>query len=217
MLEIALTNRLFVLGGGLVVTPQGSYEPSLRMMSRRDTAVAYYLANKVLFEEEGAYIAISGGRQYGLEGVPQGISEAGWLQDAFGSAGIPEHLHRSRVEHDATDTAENLLHALERGFFKPSDFTPEAPLGIVAGKKFGRRVQLYTHYLGFPTGSVAILETGEKEKPEEEYLYSQTQKTLRGMRILDTVSNIAELRRRHATLVALLHNDANRHHLEPLS
>ena len=214
--EIAPTNRLFLPGGGLVLSPDGSYGPSPRTIIRKDATVAYYKANEPLFRKNDAYIAVSGGRPYGLE-VPEGVSEAGWLVGALGLAGIPERLHEGRVEYNAADTADNWFNALERKFFKPSDFTPEAPLGVVAGERFGKRIQLYTHCLGFVAGSVVIIETGESEKPIEDYLYAQTQEALSGMPIRDTASNIAELRRRHIGLVAVLHSEANRHLLTPAS
>jgi hypothetical protein len=211
MSETPSISRLLVPGGNLERNLDGSFSPSENTKGRAKTTIEYYRSNTETFGP-GAFIVISGGHQYALQGdKPQeGVSEAAWYKARFVDADIPLELYEPYTDPDPPDSASNLRSAISKKIFAATWFTPENPLTVVTGYDHWLRMGVFAHYLGFTAGSFVQLETGEQAGPAEGYLLERTEAAFHGMKIGD----LDEFETRRLALVEEIHDPANRHNLQ---
>ena len=214
-----ISNRMFVLGGSLIVNEHEKAVPSKRTVLREKTAIEYHDENREFFdplEHPEAFIALSGARDYHLRNHPKlkNFTEVDYYSQAFAAAGIPAVLHEGRKDPTAVDTARNMINAVRFGFFEPASFSAESPLVIPIAPEPGRRVGAYWEAMGGDPDGLYLLETGEAVGRNEDYLYARTLDALSGITPGSDVASLDALEARVDAMVADIHHPDNAHYLQ---
>ncbi len=171
-----ITNRVIVLGGGLVPDAERPEQLALSPASveRADSTLDYYYAHAAAFAGKQAMIICSGGASAIYDGLDVSKlsatqTEGALLADHLLRGGIPAGLIEE--EKESNTTTLNIVNSIEAGFLKPEEFDAHNPLGVGTHKNHYLRVLLDLHDAGFaPDSSTGIHPAHEDSAMKERVL-----------------------------------------------